>query len=210
MTEPFLLILFKVVWQNLEKNIAYSSMKKSWQLLQFIIEESNNNEEFNQDLAMALEKCFYLSKKNIAEKCREELIKNSKVTQYRGAKIYKPPENDRDIINLENQIKLWDKQLKKINKNSLEIQSVISTNKMEELLKQLSKTNYDYDDEKKDVNIDNKLFQEAEKDCNVKIYKNALRDKENGLNKNIFDRFIAEIERNTQLNRIFDVKAYLT
>ena len=66
--------------------------------------------------------------------------------------------------------------------DNLDIQYVISTSKMEELLKQSSKTNYDYDDNlKKDINIDNKLFQEAEKDCNVNIYKNALRDREKRL-----------------------------
>ncbi|WP_414621860.1 hypothetical protein [Calothrix sp. CCY 0018] len=65
------------------------------------IEAIKNNQQVNQDLAAALEKSFYSSDKTIAIKCREELIKNSTYTQYRGAKSYKPAENDTAIKNLE-------------------------------------------------------------------------------------------------------------
>ncbi|MGB3756798.1 MAG: hypothetical protein WBA07_10530, partial [Rivularia sp. (in: cyanobacteria)] len=85
MAEPFLLILFKVIWQDLVENVAYDSTKQSWQVLQVIIDEIKNNKQVSQDLAVALEKCCYSSDKIIAEKCREKLIQNSTYTQYRGA-----------------------------------------------------------------------------------------------------------------------------
>ena len=112
MAEPFLLILFKVIWLDLIDNIAYDSTKQNWQALQVAIEAIKTNQQVNQDLAAALEKSFYSSDKTIAIKCREESIKNSTYTQYRGAKIYKPAGNDTAIKNLESKIKSWEKQLK--------------------------------------------------------------------------------------------------
>ena len=119
MTESFLIILFKVIWQDLKEDAAYDSTKQNWQALQVIIDEIKNNKQVSQDLAVALEKCYYFSDKTIAENCHDELIKNSTYTQYRGAKIYKPLENDIGIRKLENKVKHLEKELKKFGKKML-------------------------------------------------------------------------------------------
>jgi hypothetical protein len=208
MAEPFLLILFKVIWLDLIKNIAYDSTKQDWQALQVVIEEIKNNKQVNQDLATALEKSFYSSDKYIAEKCREELIKNSTYTQYRGAKIYKPAENDTAIKHLENKITSWEKQLKRARKKLFAKNSVLDISNLEEFLKQLSQSNYETSEAVKN-NTNNQLLEVAEKDLNANIYKAAIRDKENGLRKLMFKSFLIEIEPNEELNRIFNAKTYL-
>lgn len=207
MAEPFSFILFKVIWQDWLKNVAYDSTKQTWQALQVVVDEINKNKQISQDLALAMEKCFYSSDKTIAEKCREELIKNSTFTQYRGAKIYNPPENDTAIRSLEKKIKFLEKQLKQIDKKKSPNKSVLNPAQFEELLKQLSQSNYQSSREAK--YIDERFLQEAETDCNVNIYKVTLRDKENGLRKLMFNRFLIEIEPNEQLNRIFHARTYL-
>ena len=207
MAEPFLFLLFKIIWQDLVENVAYDSTKQDWQALQVVIDEIKNNKQVSEDLALALYKCFYFSDKNIAQKCREELIKSSTFTQYRGAKIYKPSENDTAIRKLENKINVLEKQLKQIEKKKL-AKSVLTSDKLEELLKQISQTNYESSQEAKKI-IQNQLFEEAETDCDLKIYKTALRDKQNGLRKQIFNSFLVEIEPNQQLNRIFNARTYL-
>lgn len=197
MAEFFLLVVFKVIWQDLVKDVGYDSRKHNWQSLGVVVDEIKKNKQVNQDLAVALKKCFYSSKNTIAQKCREELIQKSTFTQYRGAKIYKPPQNDKDIRILENKIKFIEKQLKKIQG------SVFSPEQIGELLKQLSQSSPESQD-----NI-NQLFEEAEKDCDVNIYKIAIRNEQNGLRKKIFDSFLTEIEPNQQLNRIFNARTYL-
>ncbi len=207
MAEPFLFLLFKIIWQDLVENVAYDSTKQDWQALQVVIDEIKNNKQVSEDLAFALYKCFYFSDKNIAQKCREELIKSSTFTQYRGAKIYKPSENDTAIRKLENKINFLEKQLKQIDKKKL-AKSVLTFDKLEDLLKQISQTNYESSQEAKKI-IQNQLFEEAETDCDVKIYKTRLREQENGLRKQIFNSFLVEIEPNEQLNRIFNARTYL-
>ncbi len=208
MAEPFIFVLFKLVWQDLLEDIAYDSMKKSWQTLQILIDQNKQHKQVSQDLIVALEKCFNLSLKTIAEKCRDDLIKNSTFTQYRGAKIYKPIENDTDIKNLENKINLLEKQLKQLNTNRLDNSSVIKPDQLHELLIQLSQPNYQHSPEvKQDIN--NQLFKQAEKDCHVNIFKATIRDQKNGLHKQIFYNFLIVIEPNEQLNRIFNAGTYL-
>ncbi|MGF1674640.1 MAG: hypothetical protein ACFCUV_13280 [Rivularia sp. (in: cyanobacteria)] len=207
MTEDFLFVLLKVIWQDLIRDVAYDSTKQNWQVLQAVIDENKHNKQVNQSLIIALNKCFYSSSKIIAEKCREELIKKSTFIQYRGAKIYSPPQNDTDIRNLEGKIKFLEKQLKQTSKKHSNNQSFIIFNQLEELLKQLSQS--DYQPYHEDKNINDKLFAEVEKDCNVDIYKTALRDDKNGLLKEIFNGFLIEVEPNEQLNRIFNARTYL-
>lgn len=208
MTEPFLLILFKIIWLDLIDNIAYDSTKQNWQALQIVIKEIKNNQQVNQNLAIALEKSFYYSDKYIAEKCRAELIKNSTFTQYRGAKIYKPAENHTAIKNLESKIKSRDKQLKRFGRKIFAKNSVLEISNLEEFLKQLSQSNYETSEAVK-KNADNQLLEVAEKDWNGNIYKAAIRDKENGLRKSMFQSFLIEIEPNEQLNRIFNARTYI-
>lgn len=208
MGEPFLLILFKVIWLDLIKNIAYDSTKRDWQAFQIVIEEIKNNKQVNQDLAIALEKSFYSSDKTIAEKCCEELIKNSTYTQYRGVKSYKPAENDTAIKNLENKIISWEKQLKQARKKPFAKNSVFNISNLEEFLKQLSQSNYQTSEAVKN-NVNNQLLEVAEKDWDANIYKAAIRDEENGLRKLMFKSFLIEIEPNKELNRIFNAKIYL-
>lgn len=208
MTKSFLFILFKVIWQDLVEDVAYDSTKQTWQALQVIIHEIKNNKQVNQDLAVALEKSFYSSDKTIAEKCLEELINNSTYTQYRGAKIYKPPENDTAIRSLEKKIKFLEKELKQFGKKLFAKKYFLNPTELEELFKQLSQLNYE-SSEKTKKDAENQLLQEAEKDCNVNIYKTILRDEENGLRKLMFKNFLIEIEPNEQLNRIFNAKTYL-
>lgn len=203
MAELVLSVVFKVIWQDLVQDVGYDSRKHNWQSLGVIIDEIKKNKQVNQDLAVVLKKCFYSSKNTIVQKCQEELIKKSTFTQYRGAKIYKPPQNDRDIRILENKIKFIKKQLKKIEGKKLFDRSVFTTEQLEELLKQLSQSSQESQD-----NI-NQLFEEAEKDCDVNIYKTAIRNKENGLRKQIFNSFLVEVEPNEQLNRIFNARTYL-
>ncbi len=208
MAEPFLLTLFKVIWLDLTENIAYDSTKRDWQALQVVIEEIKNNKKVNQDLAVALEKSFYSSDKTIAEKCREELIKNSTFTQYRGAKIYKPAENDTAIKNLESNIKSRDKQLKQFGRKLFAKNSVLDISNLEEFLKQLSQSNYETSEAVKS-NADKQLLEIAEKDWYGNIYKAAIRGKNNGLRKSMFQSFLVEIEPNEQLNRIFRARTYI-
>ena len=208
MAEPFLLILFKVIWQDLIENIAYDSTKQDWQALQFVIDEIKNSKQVSQDLALALEKSCYSSDKIIAEKCREELIKNSTYTQYRGAKIYKPPENDIGIRKLENKINFLEKELKLFSKKLFAKKSFLTPNSLESLLKEISQSSYEASEAAK-KNAWNQLWEELEKDCDVNIYKAILRSEEKGLRKSMFKNFLIEIEPNEQLNRIFKARTYL-
>lgn len=208
MTEPFLLILFKVIWLDLIDNIAYDSTKQNWQALQIVIEEIKNNQQVNQNLAIALEKSFYYSDKYIAEKCREELIKQSTFTQYRGAKIYKPAENHTAIKNLESKIKSRDKKLKKFSKKLFVKNSILNIIDLEYFKKKLSQSNYETSEAVKS-NANNQLLEAVEKDLDANIYKAAIRDEENGLRKSMFHNFLIEIEPNEQLNRIFHARTYI-
>lgn len=204
MAESFLLVLLKVIWQQLVQDVGYYSKQHNWQAIQVVIDEIKKSKQVNQDLTVALEKCFYSSIITIAQQCREELIKNSTFTQYRGAKIYKPAENDKDIRNLENKIKFIEKQLKKIERPKFFNQSFFSSTQIEEIQKQLSES---YQESQRD--IDSKLFEEAEKDCDVNIYKAKLREEENGLQTKIFNIFLREIEPHEELNRIFKARTHL-
>lgn len=207
MAEPFLLILFKVIWLNLIENIAYDSTKQDWQALKVAIDEIKNNKQVSQDLALALEKSCYYSDKIIAEKCREELIKNSTFTQYRGAKIYKPPENDMSIRKLEHKINFLEKQLKQFGKKLFAKKSFLNPKDLEGLSKEISQSSYEASEAAK-KNAWNQLWEELEKDCDVNIYKAALRTEEKGLSKSMFKNFLIEIEPNEQLNRIFKARTY--
>jgi len=207
MNEDFLFILLKIIWQDLIQDVAYDSIIQNWQVLQAVIDENKQNKQVNQSLIIALNKCFYSSNKSIAEKCREELIKKSTFIQYRGAKIYSPAQNDTHIRNLEEKIKFLDKQLKQIGKKHSSNQSLIIFNQVEQLVKQSSQSEHQYYPEEKD--IDDKLFAEAEKDCDVEFYKTAVRDNQNGLRKQMFNSFLIEVEPNEQLNRIFNARTYL-
>lgn len=208
MAEPFLLVLFKVIWQDLIENITYDSTKQDWQVLQVIIDEIKNNKQLGQELAVALEKSCYSSDKTIAERCREELIKNSTYTQYRGAKIYKPAENDTGIRKLGNKIILLQKELKQFNKKLFAKKSFLNSDQLDRMGKVLYQSSYEASEAaKKDTQ--NQLFEELEKDCDITIYKAAIRDKESGLRKSMFHRFLIEIEPNEELNRIFNAKTYL-
>ncbi|MEL6460072.1 MAG: hypothetical protein AAFQ91_17780 [Cyanobacteria bacterium J06621_15] len=208
MTEHFLFTLFKVIWQDLTEDAAYDSTKQNWQALQVVIDEIKNNKQVSQDLATALEKSYYSSDKAIVEICHTELIKNSTFVQYRGAKIYKPPENDTGIRKLHSKSNLIDKKLKQFGKKLFAKKSFINPNDLEELVKELSQRGYETSEaNKKDAW--NNVLQEVEKDCEVKIYQTKIRDKENGLRKLMFNNFLIEIEPNEQLNRIFNAKTYL-
>ena len=208
MTESFLITLFKVIWLDLTEDTAYDSTKQNWQALQVVIDEIKNSKQVGQDLAVALEKCYYSSDKTIVETCREELIKSSTFVQYRGAKIYKPLENDTGIRKLENKDNLIDKELKKFGKKLFTKKSFINPSDLEELVKELSQLSYEASEAKK-KDAWNQLLQEVEKDCEVNIYQTRIRDKKNGLRNLIFDNFLIEIEPNEQLNRIFSARTYL-
>ena len=58
-------------------------------------------------------------------------------------------------------------------------------------------------------NAQNQLLEELEKDCDVIIYKAALREQKNGLRKLFFQSFLIEIQPNEKLNRIFKARTYL-
>ena len=208
MTEPFLIILFKVIWQDLTEDAAYDSTKQNWQALQVIIDEIKNNKQVSQDLAVALEKCYYFSDKTIAENCHDELIKNSTYTQYRGAKIYKPLENDIGIRKLENKVKHLEKELKKFGKKIFAKKSSINPSDLDELVKESSQLSYEALEARKKDSW-SQLLKEVEKDCEVKIYQASIRDNKNGLRKLMFNNFLTEIEPNEKLNRIFSARTYL-
>ena len=208
MTESFLITLFKVIWQDLTEDAAYDSTKQNWQALQVVIDEIKENKQVSRDLAIALEKSYYLSDKTIVKTCHEELIKNSTFVQYRGAKIYKPPENDTGIRKLDSKSNLIDKQLKQLGKKLFAKKSFINPSDLEELVRELSQMSYEASEAKKKYAW-NQLVQEVEKDCEVNLYQTRIRDKKNGLRKFIFDNFLIEIEPNEQLNRIFSARTYL-
>ncbi|AFY52759.1 hypothetical protein Riv7116_0150 [Rivularia sp. PCC 7116] len=208
MSETIVFTLFQVIWQDLVENVAYDSTKQNWQALQVVIDEIKGNKQIGEDLAVALEKSFYSSDKIIAEKCRDELIKKSTYTQYRGAKIYNPPDNDTGIKKLENKIRLLEKQLKQFDKKLFAKKSFINPSDLEQLVKELSQSGHEAS-EKVKQNANNQFLQEAEKDCYVNIYKSAITDENNGLRKLMFNSFLIVIEPNEQLNRIFNAKTYL-
>ena len=208
MAEPFLLVVFKVIWQDLVESLIYDSTKQDWQALQIVIDEIKKNKQVNQDLAVAIEKCFYSSDKTIAEKCRDELIKNSTYTQYRGAKIYKPLENDTGIRKLENKIAFSEKQLKQFDKKLFAKKSFFNIDELDEIMQQLSQSNYESSEQAKKY-TEEQLFEILEQDCNVNIYITAIRDKKNGLRTKILNSFLREIEPNQQLNRIFKARTHL-
>lgn len=206
MTERFLFMLFKVIWQDLMQDITFDSTKQNWQTLQAIFIKNKNNQQLRLDLTIALKKSFYSSKKMIAEKCRENLIKESTFIQYRGAKIYNPPKNDIDIKTLEKEIKLLETQLKQINKRNRNDRSLIDFNQIEEFLRQLSQS---IDQKfKNDKHIGYELFAFCD-NCDVGIYQSALRNEKNGLRKLMFNSFLIEIEPKEELNRIFNARTYL-
>ncbi|WP_157780766.1 hypothetical protein [Calothrix sp. NIES-3974] len=176
-------------------------MQKSRQAINTLIEESQKNQQLSQDLVINLEKCFYAVRKGIAEKCRYELIQRSTFVQYRGSKVYKPPENDRDIKYLEVYIKELDKKLKQLHLKK-------SEKNIQEILTQISLSSHQSVEETK-LYLE-QLYLKAEKDCPVSIYKAALRDKENGLQQQIFKSMLLELEENEKLNQIFDIQTYLT
>lgn len=213
MAEPFLIIIFKVIWQDLVENIAYDSTKQHWQVLQVIIDEIKSSKQVNQDLAVALEKCCYSSDKTIAEKCFEELINNSTYTQYRGAKIYKPPENDVGIKKLENKIKFLEKELKQFGKQQFgkklfAKKSSLNPSDLENFLKEISQSSYEVSEAAK-KNAQNQLLEQLQKNCDVNVYNAAIKDEKNGLRKLMFQSFLIDIEPNEHLNRIFSAKTYL-
>ncbi|AFY52758.1 hypothetical protein Riv7116_0149 [Rivularia sp. PCC 7116] len=207
MAQGLLFVLFKAVWQDMMSDIAYDSTKQNWQAFQLVFDESKKSQQLGLDLTVALERCFYSSKKVIAEKCREHLIKNSTFIQYRGAKIYSPPEHDRDIKILDSNIKLLEKQLKKIGKKNHNHQSIIKMNLVEDYLKQISHSNNQ--SFQQDKHVGEKLFEEANKDCDVNILKSALRDEKYGFRKLMLKNFLIEIEPNEELNSIFNARTYL-
>ncbi len=208
MTESFLLILFKVIWNDIIEDVYYDSTKRNWQTLQVAIDEIKSNKQASKDLAAALERCFYSSDKIIAEECRDELIKNSTYTQYRGAKIYKPIENDTAIRSLDKKIKLWDKEFKQVGKKLFVKKPILNPSDLEEFLKQLSQSDYESSEAaKKNAKI--QLLEEVEKDCDASIYKAAIRDKKHGLTKRLLHSFFIDIEPNEELNRIFNAKTYI-
>ncbi|MEO1431108.1 MAG: hypothetical protein AAFV71_19010 [Cyanobacteria bacterium J06633_8] len=207
MAEPLLFVLFKAVWQDLISDIAYDSTKQDWQAFQLFFDKSKKNQQLALYLTVALEKCFYSSKKVLAQKCREHLIKNSTFIQYRGVKIYSPPEHDRDIKVLDSNIKLLEKQLKKIGKKNRNHQSIVNMNLVEEFLKQISTSNEKY--LQQDKHVGEELFEEVNKDCDVDIFQSALRDEKYGFRKLMLNSFLIEIEPNEQLNSIFNARTYL-
>ncbi|MEM7553778.1 MAG: hypothetical protein AAF378_06700 [Cyanobacteria bacterium P01_A01_bin.84] len=191
-------LLFGVIWHNLVEGIIYEGWQKGWTAL---IAESKNNQKIPQYLNLALNKSFLEAQKNIAEKCREELVKNSTSTHYRGSITYHPPENDRDILNLENKIKILKKQLKQINKK-ISSDITLSLDKLEYLL-ELYNSNHQSSEEAK--KYQDQIFQEVQKDCEVNSFKTALKNNQDGLCKKIYNYFLKEIEHNTQLNNIFNI-----
>ncbi|MGB3755141.1 MAG: hypothetical protein WBA07_02040, partial [Rivularia sp. (in: cyanobacteria)] len=86
--------------------------------------------------------------------------------------------------------------------------SSFNLSNLEELVKELSQSSYEASEAAK-INAQNQLLEELEKDCDVTIYKAALRDRKNGLRKLYFQSFLIEIEPNEQLNRIFNARTYL-
>ena len=192
-----------MIWQVLAGHIGDEAMEK---ICQDMIKNIKTNQKVSQDLIFVLYKSFYEAQNIIASKCREELIKQSIMTLYRGVITYKPPENDYDIKNLENKIQSLNLQLKEIHKIKLNNQPTIAFNKIEELLTQLSKL--DYQSSQTTKKYLDKLIEEAEKDCNVNFYKTTLREKEKGLGKAFYDIFLVEIEDEDELNSIFDANLF--
>lgn len=190
--------LLEIIWQVLARNIDYEGMNRICQGLMKIPEE---NQIFSQYLIFLLYKSFYQAQNNIASKCREELIKKSIMTLYRGVITYQPAENDYDIKNLENKLKSLNIQLKDIDKIKLNNQKIFALNTIEEILKQSSQLN-DISFRKTQEYLD-KLIEEAQSNCSASIYTSALRGKKDGLIQILHDIFFTEIEDNERLNSIF-------
>ena len=191
--------LLEIIWQVLGRNMGNKAMEK---ICQEMIKNIGINQNVSQNLIFVLYKSFYKAQNIIAAKCREELIKKSIMTLYRGITTYQPPENDYDIKNLENKIQSLTLQIKEIHKIKLNNQQTITLNKIEEVLTQLSKLNYQSFQKTQDYL--NKLIEEAAKDCDVSVYKTKLKDKGNGLRKLLCEIFLAEIKNNDELESIFD------
>ena len=192
--------LLKWIWQVLASNIGNETMEK---ICQYINNDIETNQKVSQDLIFVLYKSFYEAQNIILSKCREELIKKSIMTLYRGVITYQPPDNDYDIKNIENKIEFLALQVKEIRQIKPYNRKTLTLNEIEEVFTQLS-TLLNYQSFQKTQECLDKLIQEAEKDCDVNIYKTTLRDKEKGLSKVLYDIFLAEIEDNYGLNSIFD------
>ncbi len=190
--------LLEVIWQVLARSIGYEDMIN---VCQNLITDTRIDGRLSQNLIFLFNKSFYEAQKKIASRCREEIIKQSIMTLYRGVITYQPPQNDYEIKNIENKIQSLTIQLKNIEKIRQNGRQKFAHNIIEELLTQLFKLN-DRSSLKTQEYID-KLIEEAEKDCNAKFYKNTLRDKEFGLRKELYDIFFTEIEENQELNNIF-------
>ncbi len=188
----------EVIWQVLARKIGYEVMIK---ICQNIIKDTDKNDKFSQYLTFLFYKSFYESQNKIASECREELIKKSIMTLYRGVITYQPAENDYDIKNLENKIQSLSFQLKDINKIKQKNQQIFALNTIEEVLTELSQLN-DLSLRKTQEYLD-LLIEKAEKDCSVNIYKEALRDKSKGLGKVLYETFFVEVENNDELSSMF-------
>ena len=194
--------LLPVIWQVLASHIGNGVTEK---ICQDIIKYIKTNQQVSQDLIFAIYKSFYGAQNTIASKCREELIKKSIMTLYRGVIDYQPPENDSDIKYLEHKIQSLNFHLKEIHKIKLNNRQAVTFNQIEELLTQLSSLNYQ--SFQKTEEYLGKLIKEVEKDCDVNIYKTTLRDRENGLRKALYEIFLTEIEDNDGLKNIFDANS---
>ena len=69
---------------------------------------------------------------------------------------------------------------------------MLNISNLEEFQKKLSQSNYETSEAVK-KNVNNQLLEAAEKDWYANIYKAAIRDKENGLRKLMFESFLIEI-----------------
>lgn len=199
-----LFTIFNVFWHDLLTDKVYSAMKEKHDIIQDFINASDRNKQIVHNFVIALEKSFLSSQKKLVEQCRDELILCSICSQYRGVKVYKPVENDKEIKILESKIKILDRQLKQVSKTKLDAQV------SELLLQQVNLSKANYQSEKEIKNLLESLFLEAEKDCQTPSYQGLLRDEEKGLRKQIFTSLLSELEVNDKLNNIFDVKTYLT
>ncbi|MEM7726854.1 MAG: hypothetical protein AAF208_10850 [Cyanobacteria bacterium P01_A01_bin.45] len=182
------------VYENSEvpKDIKISQSLKSSVKHQFIYKTSftpindTSESEYMSDLDFALEKSFLEAQKLIAEQCKEQLIKVSTIaTLYRGIPTYSPPGNNIDIQNLESKIESLNMQLQKLHNMKFKNEINITFDRLEDLLELYRSNNYlGYQGEE---NIE-KVFQEAEKGCDVNKYKIMLRDDSYGLFSEVYKK----------------------
>ncbi|MEO0839810.1 MAG: pentapeptide repeat-containing protein [Cyanobacteria bacterium J06643_5] len=180
---------------NAASNTAFGVTSSiSYESFKAVIREIRQNKKVKQDLEKVLEISFLNAQKIIAKKCLKELKQETKFIFFTSKK------NKTDIKSIKQKIKNIEKQKRQAKKKEITHRR-IEFEQLDDLITQLFESNHQYQQRKQHY-ID-KLVKEAEEECDVNIYFDKLRDKEEGLCQELPNQFLKQIKKNEELYRIF-------